>query len=89
MNGERAKLYYIDTGSFIAYIKTEKAKYIKERFYTLNYKLERSLLKGKSKKVIELMKYGLGGKIMTEFTVLRPKLYSCLTDKNDKDKKKS
>lgn len=35
------------------------------------------------------MKYGLGGKIMTEFTVLRPKLYSCLTDKNDKDKKKS
>ena len=33
------------------------------------------------------MKYQLGGKIMTEFTALRPTLYSHLTDDNDKSRK--
>lgn len=45
-------------------IYVEIAEDIEARFYTLNYELDRSLLKGKTKKVIELLKYGLGGKIM-------------------------
>ena len=43
--------------------------------------------KGKNKKVIELMKDELGGKIMKKFAALRKKTYSYLTDNNDEDKK--
>ena len=48
--GEKAKLCYMDTDSFIVYIKTD----------TSNYELDRSLAKGKNKKVIGLMKDKLG-----------------------------
>ena len=63
---EKAKLCYMDTDSFIVYIKTDDIfKYIPEdvetRFHTSNYELEcnpidRPLPKGKIKKVIELIK---------------------------------
>ena len=72
------------------YIRTEDIykdipKYIETRFDTSNYKLEsnsieRPLPKGKSKKVIGLMKNGLGRKIMTKFVWLRAKTYSYLID---------
>ena len=39
--------------------------------------------KGKIRKVIGLMKDKLGGKIMTEFAVLRSNTYSYLTDDNN------
>ena len=39
-------------------------------------------------KVIGLMKDELGGKIMTEFVVLRPKTYSYLTDDCEEDKRR-
>ena len=52
-----------------------------------NYKFERLLHKGKNKKVIALTKDELGEKINTDFTELRPKTYSYLTDDSDENKK--
>ena len=71
----------MDTDSFIMLIKTEDfykdiAEDVKKRFDTSNYECDRPLLKGKNKKVVGLMKYELGGKIMVEFVALKPKIYS-------------
>ena len=52
----------------------------KHFFYTSNYGLERLLPKGRSKKVISLMKDKLRKKVMKEFVGLRGKTYSYLTD---------
>ena len=54
-DGEKAKLCYMDTDSFIVYIKTEDiyldiAKYVETRFDTTNYELSRSFPKGKIRK---------------------------------------
>ena len=75
----------MDTDSFIMHIKTKDfykdiADNVEKRFYTSNYEVHRPLPKGKSKKVIGLMKDELGGKIMTEFVALRSKTYSYLMD---------
>ena len=75
----------MDTDSFIIHIKTEDvyediADNVKKRFDTSNYEFNRPLPTGKNKKVIELMKDELGGKIIVEFVALRPKRYSYLTD---------
>ena len=96
--GDRAKLHYMDTDSFVIYIKTEDfykdiANNVERWFYTssCNEKDERSLLKGKNKKVIGLFKDELGRKIMIEFVALRAKAYVYLLngyDNNDYDKNK-
>ena len=44
-------------------------------------------LQEKMKKVIQLIKDELGGKIMTEFDALRPKTYSCTMDDGINGKK--
>ena len=90
--GEKSKLCYIDADSFTVYIKTndiykEIAEDVKTRFDTSNYELNRSLPKGKNKKVIGLMKDELCGKIVTKFVGLRPKTYSYLIDEGSEDKK--
>ena len=90
--GDNVKLCYMDTDSFIMYIKREDfyediANDVEKRFDTSNYKVDRPLPTGKNKKVIGLMKDELGGKIKTEFVALRPKTYSYLTDDCEEDKK--
>ena len=89
--GENVKLCYMDTSSFIVYIKTDNlykdiANDVETRFDTTNYELDRLLSKGKNKKVTGLMKDELSEKIMTRFSALR-ETYSCLTDDGAEDKK--
>ena len=86
------KLCYMDTDSFIMNIKTNDfykdiASGVENRFDTSNYEANRPLPTGKNKKVIGLMKDKLGGKIIMEFVILRPKTYSFLTDDGKEDKK--
>ena len=57
------------------------------RFDTSSYKLVRPLLIVKCKKVIGLMKNGLGGKIMNKFIGLKAKTCSYLIDDGSEDKK--
>ena len=89
---DNVKLCYMDTDSFVMYIKmTDFYKDISNdlecKFDTSNYITNRPLPIGKNKKVIGLMKDELGGEIITEFTALRPKTYSYLTDNDKIDKK--
>ena len=77
--GNDEKLCYMDTNSFVMNIKIEDfykdiANDVEKRFDTSNYEVDRPLPTGKNKKVIGLMKDELGGKIITEFITLRPKL---------------
>ena len=92
---DNVKLCYMDTDSFIMNIKINDfyediASDVENRFDTSNYEVNRPLPTGKNKKVIGLMKDELGGKVITEFVILRPKTYSLLTvdGKEDKGTKK-
>ena len=90
--GNRVKLCYMDTDSFVINIKTNDfykdiANDVEKRFDTSNYEVDRPLSTGKNKKVIGLMKDELGGKIIMEFVTLRPKTYSYLTDDGKEDKR--
>ena len=89
---KNAKLCYMETDSFIIHIKTEDVYEdivddIEKRFDTLNYEVDRPLPTGKNKKVIELMKDKLGGKIMTDIATLRPKTYFYLRGDGNNDNK--
>ena len=92
--GDRAKLCYTDTDSFIIYIKTEDffediSNDIERWFDTSNYDKndKRPLPIGKNKKVPGLFKDELGGKIITEVVALRPKTYAYLMDDGSDHKK--
>ena len=87
--GDRAKLCYMDTDSFVIYIKTEDfyediASDVEKWFDTSNYDEnktgKRPLPIGKNKNVIGLFKNELGGKIMEEYCALRAKTYEYLTN---------
>ena len=90
--GDRAKLCYTDTDSFIIYIKTEdffEDIDVEKWFDTSSFdrKDKKPLSIGKNKKVPGLFKDELGGKIITEFVALRPKTYSYLDDNCNEHKK--
>ena len=85
----------MDTDSFVIHILTEDffediANDVERWFDTSNYDEndERPLLVGKNKKVIDLFKDELGGKVMIEFCGLKPKTYAYLMD-DDSEKKKA
>ena len=91
---DKLKLCYMDTDCLVCNIKTEDfyadiADDVETRFDTIGYnkKTARPLPIRKNKKVIGLMKDELGGKIMTEFVALRPKLYSHKVLGGSEDKK--
>ena len=98
---DNVRLCYMDTDSFVMHIKTNDfykdiANDVENRFNTSNYEVNmsetsalarRPLPTGKNKKIIDLMKDELGGKILIEFVTLRPKAYSFLTDDGKDDKK--
>ena len=90
-NESDLKLLYMDTDSFVYDIKTEDfykdiAEDVETRFDTSGYEPNRPLPIGKNKKVIGLMKDELGGKIMKEFTSLRPKMYSYRVEESEPKK---
>ena len=92
--GDREKLCYTDTDSFIVHIITENffediSNDIEAWYDTSNYveNDKRPLSIGKNKKVIRLFKNELGGRIMKEFCALRARTYSCLIDDNSEVKK--
>ena len=93
--GDKAKLCYMDTDSFIIHIETEGfykdiAKDVNKLFDTSGFheKDKRPLPIGINKKVIGMFKDELNGKIMSEFCALRAKTYTFLWDDNGKDSEK-
>ena len=92
---DKVRLCYMDTDSFVVYIKAEDfykdiASDVERWFDTSNYdeKDKRPYPIGKNKKVIDLFKDELGGRIMTEFCALRTKAYAYKLN-NDTEMKKA
>ena len=92
--GDKKKLCYIDTDSFIINIKTEDffediSNYLEKWFDTSNYGKndKRPLPISKNKKVPRFFKDELGGKIITEVAALRSKACAYLTDDGSDHKK--
>ena len=89
---DKAKLCYMNTGSFIIYTETEDSyedisKDVEKWFDISNYDDKRPLLIGKNKKVIGLFKDDLRGKTMKEFAGHRAKIYAYLMDDDTEHKK--
>ena len=90
---EKENLCYMDTDSFIVYIKTDDvykdiAEDVETRFDYSNYQRKnKTITKRKNKQVIGLIKDELSGKITTKFVGLRAKTYSHLIDDGSDDKK--
>ena len=92
--GDKTKLCYTDTDSFIICIKTEDfgeniSNDVQKWFDTSNYDKneKRPFPIGMNKNVPGLFKDELGGKIITEFVALRAKAYSYLDDDGNEHKK--
>ena len=85
--GDRAKLCYMGTDSFVIYIKTKDffediSNDVERWFDTSNYDKndKRPVSVGKNKKVPGLFKDELGEKIITEVVAVRAKTYAYLID---------
>ena len=91
---DKVRLCYMDTDSFVMYIKTEDfykdiASDVERWFDTSNYdkKDNRPLPISKNKKVIGLFKDELGGKSIVDFSALRAKAYAYKLDDGTEMKK--
>ena len=89
---DNLRLCYMDTDSLVYQIKTEDffadiAEDVPTRFDTSGYRSRHPLPMGLNKKVIGMMKDEMGGDVITEFVVLRPKLYSYRKLGGDEEKK--
>ena len=97
MYGDKIRLCYTDTDSFIMHVKTDDFykdinNDVDKWFDTSNYDENdnRPLEIGKNKKVLGKFKDELGGRIMTKFVALRAKTYSFLIDEyTDEDYEKN
>ena len=69
------------------YIYKDIVEDVETRFDNSNYELDRSLPKGRNKKLIELMKDKLDVNIMATFVGLRVKTYDYLLGECSEDKK--
>ena len=85
--GDKIRLCYTDTDSFIMHIKTHDFykdinNDVDKWFDTSNFNKNdtRPLEIGKNKKLLGKFKDEIGGKIMTKFVALRAKTYSFLID---------
>ena len=92
--GDKARLCYMDTDSFIIYIETEDfykdtANDVKGRFDTSKYDENDKILLpiGKNKKRLGYFNDELDGKIMIEFCALRAKVYAYLMEDGSEHKK--
>ena len=96
MYGDKIRLCFTDTDSFIMHIKTDDFYKdinadVDKWFNTFNFNKNdnRPLEIGKNKKVLSKFKDEIGGKIMIKFVALRPKTYSFLIDEyTDEDYEK-
>ena len=92
--GDKAKLLFTDTDSFIYEIQTEDFDKdintdVKHRFDTSDYPPSRpsGIPSGLNKKVIGMFKDEAGGKVIDEFVGLRVKLYSYKMFEGEESKK--
>ena len=96
---EKVEVLYTDTDSLVLFIETEDffkdiSGDVAEWFDTNEFAKDHpAVLEGlpivkENKKKIGLMKDECGGKIVTEWVALRPKLYSFLTEDGEKQKAK-
>ena len=86
--GENVRLLYTDTDSLIVKVDTEDiyANMLKhaDLYDISNYSPGHPLYSDQNKKVIGKLKDELGGKVMTEFIGLRPKMYSYIGEESGK-----
>ena len=85
---DKIQLLYTDTDSVIIHVQTEDiyqdmAQNLDD-YDTSNYQADHPLFSTANKKVIGKFKDELGGKVMTEFVGIRPKMYSYAGEESGK-----
>ena len=91
--GDKVKLCYMNTDSFIFYVETnyfykDISNDVVEWFDTSDYnENDDRITTGINKKIIGKFKDELKGKVMTEFITLASKVYAYLDDNNKEHKK--
>ena len=86
--GDKVRLLYTDTDSVIVHVQTDDLyndMLESAAIYdTSNYSPDHPLFSTANKKIVGKFKDELGGKVLTEFIGLRPKMYSCVGEESGK-----